>query len=164
MKRILSVLLLGAAAAWAQAPAPAPAILSPEVQSDNTVTFRFRAPNAREVLLSLEGAKPVPMQKDDRGVWSVATGPLTPDFYGYTFMADGVGLIDPSNPLLKPNLLHTQSQVHVPGPASLPWEWWEISGISMFIPRLATIPERSRPTRCSTCCTVSAMTPAGGPP
>src|ERR1700687_6190915 len=85
MKRILSVLLLGAAAAWAQAPAPAPAILSPEVQSDNTVTFRFRAPNAREVWLSLEVAKPVSMQKDDRGVWSVATGPLTPDFYGYTF-------------------------------------------------------------------------------
>ena len=37
-------------------------------------------------------------------------------------MADGVGLIDPSNPSMKPNLLHTESQVHVPGPASLPWE------------------------------------------
>jgi enterochelin esterase family protein len=47
---------------------------------------------------------------------------LEPDFYGYFFQADGVGLIDPSNPLMKPNLLNTQSMVHVPGPASLPWE------------------------------------------
>jgi enterochelin esterase family protein len=62
------------------------------------------------------------MQKDDQGVWSVTTGPLEPDFYGYSFEADGVSLIDPSNPLMKPNLLHTQSMVQVPGPASLPWE------------------------------------------
>src|SRR5262249_53984321 len=28
----------------------------------------------------------------------------------------------PANPLMKPNLLGTTSQVHVPGPKSLPWE------------------------------------------
>jgi hypothetical protein len=39
--------------------------------------------------LELEGANAVPMQKDDHGVWSVTTGPLTPDFYGYAFVADG---------------------------------------------------------------------------
>jgi enterochelin esterase family protein len=62
------------------------------------------------------------MQKDEQGVWSVTTDPLEPDFYGYSFEADGVRLIDPSNHLMKPNLLNTQSVVHVPGPASLPWE------------------------------------------
>ena len=31
-------------------------------------------------------------------------------------------LIDPSNPLLTPNLLATENAVHVPGPLSLPWE------------------------------------------
>ena len=98
------------------------ALISPEVHADNSITFRFRDPNAHEVVLTLEGSKPAPMQKDDQGVWSLTTAPLTPDFYGYSFMADGVGLIDPSNPLMKPNLLHTQSQVHVPGPASLSWE------------------------------------------
>jgi enterochelin esterase-like enzyme len=125
----LFLLLLLAATGWAQAqPAPAaqlqppPVISSPEVHADNSVTFRFRDPNAHEVVLTLEGAKAAPMQKDDQGVWSLTTGPLAPDFYGYSFVADGVGLIDPSNPLMKPNLLHTQGQVHVPGPASLPWE------------------------------------------
>src|SRR6267143_1619885 len=107
-------------AAFAQT-APAP-VISPEVLSDNRVTFRFRAPNVKEVALSLEGAsKDLTMQKDEQGVWSVTSEPLTPDFYGYSFVADGVHLIDPSNPLMKPNLLNTTSQVHVPG-ASLPWE------------------------------------------
>jgi enterochelin esterase-like enzyme len=130
MKRILLasfLLLLSGGTGWTQPP-PAPAtqpvavISSPEVHADDSVTFRFRDPNAHEVVLTLEGAKPAPMQKDDEGVWSLTTGPLAPDFYGYSFVADSVSLIDPSNPLMKPNLLHTQSQVHVPGPASLPWE------------------------------------------
>jgi enterochelin esterase family protein len=86
------------------------------------VTFRFRAPNAEEVKLAREGAEPQAMQKDDQGLWSVTTTPLAPDYYGYSFVADGVCLVDPSNPLLKPNLLTTESQVHVPGPPSLPWE------------------------------------------
>lgn len=97
-------------------------VQSPEVLSDHRVTFRFRAPNAKEVLLSREGAPRLPMQKDEQGVWSITTGPLAPDYYGYSFVADGVGLIDPLNPLMKPNLLNTTSMVRVPGPASLPWE------------------------------------------
>ena len=115
-----------ASQAWSQAtppPQPLPRLVSPEVHADNTVTFRFRAPNAKEVLLGLEGTKAVPMEKDDRGVWSLTTAPLEPDFYGYWFAADGVGgLIDPVNPAVKPNLLNWQSVVHVPGPSSLPWE------------------------------------------
>ena len=62
------------------------------------------------------------MQKDDQGVWIITTAPLAPDYYGYSFVADGVRLIDPENPLLTPNLLDTESAVHVPGPLSLPWE------------------------------------------
>jgi enterochelin esterase-like enzyme len=109
-----------ACAAGAQAPPPP--VVSPEVQADNRVTFRFRAPNAKEVELSVEGtSKDLAMQKDEQGVWSVTTEPLAPDFYGYAFVADGVHLIDPSNPLVKPNLLNTTSQVYVPG-AGLPWE------------------------------------------
>ena len=129
MKRTPLFLVLVASIGWAQpqstppAPPQAPIVLTgPEVHSDNSVTFRFRSPNAKEVSLELEGAKPVPMQKDEQGVWSVTTDALIPDFYGYSFVADGVSLIDPSNFMMKPNLLHTQSQVHVPGTASFPWE------------------------------------------
>ncbi|HLZ91259.1 MAG TPA: alpha/beta hydrolase-fold protein [Candidatus Acidoferrum sp.] len=124
MNRILSFALASfvvSFSALAQTP-PAP-VVSPEVHPDNRVTFRFRAPNAKEVVLSLEGsAKDVAMQKDEQGVWSATSEPLAPDFYGYAFVADGVHLIDPSNSLMKPNLLNTTSQVHVPGPGSLTWE------------------------------------------
>jgi enterochelin esterase family protein len=97
-------------------------IVSPEVQADGHVTFRFRSPNAGKVELSLEGQRDrTSMQKDEQGVWSATIGPLQPDFYGYAFVQDGMSLIDPSNPLMKPNLLDNESEVHVPG-AALPWE------------------------------------------
>lgn len=106
---------------YAQTPAPPPPIISPEVSADNKVTVRFRDPNAKEVFFAREGTQRVAMAKDEQGVWSLTTDALEPDYYGYSFVADGVALIDPANPLMKPNLLSTQSMVHVPGP-SLPWE------------------------------------------
>lgn len=105
--------------AFSQTPAPP---VSPEVHADGSVTFRFLDPSALEVLLEMDGTKPVPMQKDDRGVWSVTTAPLVPDYYGYHFQLGSVGLVDPSNAELLPNLLQNESVVHVPGPVSLPWE------------------------------------------
>jgi enterochelin esterase-like enzyme len=100
---------------------PAP-IVSPEVHPDRSVTFRFRAPNAVEVKLEREGAAPVAMQKDRQGVWTVTAAPMEPDYYGYSFISDGVRLMDPQNPQLIPNLLSPDNAVHVPGPRSLPWE------------------------------------------
>jgi enterochelin esterase-like enzyme len=128
--RMLAVLLFGIAGIalsisiplLAQQNPPAP-VISPEVSSDNHITFRLRDPNAKEVLVRVEGTKgPLPMLKDDQGVWSVTTGALDPNFYGYSFIADGVDEADPSNPLAKPNLMFPGSIAHVPGPASLPWE------------------------------------------
>src|SRR6267142_5450396 len=127
----IAILFLAATAA---AQTPPPPLVSPEVHPDHRVTFRFRGPNVKEVAVSLEGAaKPFLMQKDDAGVWSVTTEPLAPDFYGYTIIADGVGLFDPSNYAIKPNFLYRSSEVHIPGPVSgptsgpasgpgLPWE------------------------------------------
>jgi enterochelin esterase-like enzyme len=117
-------ILLGdflAAGAPAQTP-PAP-VISPEVHADKSVTFRLRAPNDKEVAVSLEGVpKPIPMQKDDQGVWNVTTEPLAPDYYGYSFIADGVSMFDPSNHAVKPNFLYRASELHVPGAASASWE------------------------------------------
>jgi len=128
MKRLalLSALLTLVAIASSQSTKsqtpPAP-IVSPEVRPDNRVIFRFRAPNAKEVSVQIASIeKPIAMQKDDQGVWVATTDPLAPDFYGYTFIADGVGLFDPSNHAVIPNFLYRASEVHVPGPASLSWE------------------------------------------
>jgi enterochelin esterase family protein len=125
---LISVVLISPTLAQDAKPAtappqsPTPALTTPEVHSDNSVTFRFRAPNAQEVKLARDGAQPLAMQKDDSGIWTVNTPPLPPDYYGYSIMVDGQRLIDPYNPLLKPNLLNTENMVHVSGPPSLPWE------------------------------------------
>jgi enterochelin esterase-like enzyme len=126
---VLSFFILGGLATaqqakpvQAQTPQRPPWLNTPEAHSDNSVTFRVLAPNAQEVKLAREGAEPVAMQKDDKGVWSVNTAPLPPDYYGYSIIVDGVRSIDPFNHLLKPNLLSTENMVHVPGPPSLTWE------------------------------------------
>jgi enterochelin esterase-like enzyme len=121
---MLGVVHMGQQGKPAQSPPSSlPAVLvSPAVHADGSVTFLFHAPNALQVKLELEGAEPASMQKDDHGVWTVTTAPLAPDYYGYVFVVDGVHLIDPENPLLKPNLLTTENLVHVPGPSSLVWE------------------------------------------
>lgn len=122
MRTTLLLACLGAAATGVFAQAPArERLLSPEVHPDRSVTFRFAAPNAQEVLLNLEGAERQAMQKTERGVWTLTTRPLDPDLYGYSFVADGARTLDPLNHLTKPNLLDLSSMVHVPGPA-LPWE------------------------------------------
>src|ERR1041385_4103486 len=117
MKALLAVAVLAIAAnSFSQQ------ITSPEVQSNGAVTFRLRAPNATNVQVRCEGVTPSPMQKNDQGVWSFTTPPMEPDIYTYSFTVDGLRTIDLNNPLMKYNLLNSDSQVHVPGPSSLAWE------------------------------------------
>jgi enterochelin esterase family protein len=79
-------------------------IISPEVKSDNTVVFRFQAPNAKEVKISgdwmpAEGWTPgsVAMTKDEKGLWSYTTAVLSSDLHSYSFLVDGLKCTDPNN-------------------------------------------------------------------
>ena len=122
VKHILAVFLLSITAALAQP------VTSPEVHPDGTVTFRLSAPKAQDVQLICEGVPNSPnenatvMLKGSDGTWRFTTEPLNPDIYGYSFVIDGVVTVDPNNPFLKYNLLHSKSQVEVPGPALTPWQ------------------------------------------
>ena len=66
MKRTLLAFICASLAVLAQPPQALPPVDSPEVHPDKTVTFRFRDPNAKEVLLAREGAQRVPMQKEEQ--------------------------------------------------------------------------------------------------
>ncbi len=119
----LRAMLFGAFLAATAAAQTPPPLVSPEVHSDHRVTFRFRGPNVKEVLVFVDGtAKPLPMQKDDQGVWSATTDPLAPDYYNYSFSVEGLNSFDPSNYATVPNFLYRESSVHVPGPPTLSWE------------------------------------------
>jgi enterochelin esterase-like enzyme len=78
--------------------------VSPEVLSDQRVTFRIRAPKATDVTLTGDwlGSTPPPkLTKDDAGVWSVTLGPFEPSIYIYSFNVDGMAIADPVNPRMK---------------------------------------------------------------
>jgi enterochelin esterase family protein len=114
---MLAAVVFAAIAGAAIAQPPPMAVVSPEVHSDRTVTFRIPAPNAKQVTVSGEfDHHPVVMTRDDSGVWSVTVGPLKPDIYGYGFSVDGFNTPDPSNTFVRVGALAYESQVEVPGP------------------------------------------------
>jgi enterochelin esterase family protein len=100
---------------------------SPDVHDDNTVTFRLRAPEAKQVrlvgvaiLTGLgKGNQPVPFVKGDDGVWTLTVGPLRPDMYAYHFNVDGVQMADPNNTYAAFTAMPPYSEliVHGSGPA-----------------------------------------------
>nr|WP_024995409.1 esterase [Bacteroides graminisolvens] len=88
-------------------------IVSPEIHSDNTVTFRMRAPKAVRVQItgdflpmqhseSAYGKYDVPgiadLKEGKEGVWEYTTPlPLLPELYNYSFIVDGLKTTDPAN-------------------------------------------------------------------
>ena len=93
------------ALSFAQPPGPGgrgpqqPQIKPYEVNGDSTVTFHLSAAGASDVKVVgnfLPG--PQPMQKDAKGVWSATVGPLDTQIYHYTYLVDGLRIIDPNNP------------------------------------------------------------------
>lgn len=89
---------------------------SPIVHPDRTVTFNFKAPNARRVELSAQFIKGnQPLQADTNGLWSVTLGPVEPNLYPYSFVVDGVAVADPNNEYIFPNERFKSSLVDIPG-------------------------------------------------
>ncbi len=123
----LFIPLLGALLTAASAQTPAPRfqpppdanVVSPEVHSDGRVTFRIYAPKALEVAVRGEwqafGEKPAALAKDEKGVWSVTTGPMEPNAYRYAFDVDGAQVLDPKNTATSESNTSVRSSLFVPG-------------------------------------------------
>lgn len=90
-------------------------ITSPEIHDDSKVTFRILAPGASSVQVtgdflptekvdSPRGPMDAPgkaeLTKDENGVWSFTSAPLSPELYSYSFIVDGLRTIDSNNPFL----------------------------------------------------------------
>lgn len=90
-------------------------IVSPEINENNSVTFRFNAPEAESVMVTgdflptekvetpmgeMDGPGKVALKKDDKGIWTYSSEPLASELYSYSFIVDGLTTTDPNNPFL----------------------------------------------------------------
>jgi len=118
MKRIIlaaACILFAVAASAQQALGPGTGIVSPEINPDNTVTFRYYNPKAitvevsgdflptekrtfkmgdREMTMDVAGRVAL---KEENGLWTYTSAPLEGELYSYTLYVDGQKMMDPSN-------------------------------------------------------------------
>ncbi|MCQ2195799.1 MAG: esterase, partial [Paludibacteraceae bacterium] len=77
---------------------------SPEINKDNTVTFRLKAPKAvkAEVVGDfLKNGEKAEMKEGENGIWEYTTPKaLDAELYSYSFLMDGLKINDPSNVFL----------------------------------------------------------------
>ena len=118
MKRLITIaasLLWGAALFAQQALGPGTGIVSPEINADNTVTFRYYNPKAVTVQISGDFLPTQPIKyvrdgkemvyeapgradlKEMNGMWTYTSAPLEGELYSYTLYVDGQKMMDPSN-------------------------------------------------------------------
>jgi enterochelin esterase-like enzyme len=117
---LLSTVILCIGSFVSAQPPRSPLIISPEVHPDKRITFRYKAPLAKDVKLSAQFLQqPVSMKQDTAGVWSVTVDPVKPDIYPYSFSVDGVTVMDPANVAFFPNERFKASLVDVPGDTPL---------------------------------------------
>ena len=103
MKKLISFalgILLAASLPAQQALSFRAPVVSPEINADHSVTFRYRNPKAMTVKISgdfLPDRTLADMVEGKDGVWEYTTGPLEGELYLYNFIVDGERRNDPSN-------------------------------------------------------------------
>lgn len=118
--KLVGVLLIISGLVYSQPPRSQVVVVSPQVNPDNTVIFRYLAPHSNEVKLNAQFEEAhVAMTKDSSGVWSVKVGPVKPDIYPYCFVVDGISVADPRNTNIFPNEGFQNSLVEITGSTPL---------------------------------------------
>lgn len=94
---------------------------SVEVSDNRDVTFRIRAPEAKDVRLNCGDIQTAPnspprnLTLGENGIWEITLNAVPPGSYRYTFSIDGTAAVDPLNDLCSPSNMAMWSLVHVPG-------------------------------------------------
>jgi len=125
MKRSIFLLLftglLGLNAFAAQQESPNDSLVSPLI-NDGAVTLSLYAPKASEVMVIgdwMNPFAPLPLAKDDDGIWSVVLDNLAPDYYSYSLYVDGVKTLDPKNPEIKQGISGVDNMFYLQGPRTV---------------------------------------------
>lgn len=119
MKRIIQVvalLMISSVAYCQEALWNTQELVSPEIHANNSVTFRYFAPNAKSVKIVGDflparqqdtpfGKVDIPgiaeLNREEDGVWEYTTANLPSELYTYSFEVDGMTTMDPNNVYLQ---------------------------------------------------------------
>jgi enterochelin esterase-like enzyme len=71
-----------------------PGVQYPRIEADSRVTFRFSAPNAQKVQVSIANVA-FDMVKGDDGAWTYTSAPQAPGYHNYWMIVDGAIVLDP---------------------------------------------------------------------
>lgn len=103
-------------------------VVSPEINADGrSVVFRLRAAKAGEVKVRTQWNKQtVPLQKGEAGLWSLTVADVPAGVWEYGFVVDGLSVVDPANPAIKPQRNPTTSILHLPATPPQPWDFQNV--------------------------------------
>jgi enterochelin esterase family protein len=71
-----------------------PGVQYPRIEADSRVTFRFNAPSAQKVQVSIANV-PFDMVKGADGAWAYTSAPQAPGYHNYWMIVDGAVVLDP---------------------------------------------------------------------
>jgi enterochelin esterase-like enzyme len=121
--KFLLAFLLSVVPLNAQAPAPAPSA----AKADGRIAFSLRAPQAKEVTLRGQWSKePIALKAGEKGEWSITLDAVPAGVWEYSFNVDGLNVLDPRNPSLKPQREPGKSILHIPSTPPAPWDWQDV--------------------------------------
>ena len=128
---LAAALMLGVATFAQQALWGKAAVVSPQINTDKTVTFRIMAPNAKTVQVTgdflpttkmdtpfgkFDAPGTADLQMVGNGIWEYTTAEaVAPEFYNYTFIVDGMSVVDPSNVYINRDVASLTSILYVDG-------------------------------------------------
>lgn len=127
MKQLLILAFVSACpsiTAFAQKGTP---VDSPEIRADGSVTFHLRAPKSQSVAVRGQWDKQqAAMTKDADGLWSLTVPAVQAGVWEYSFIVDGLTMIDPLNPALKPQRNPSAGILHIPGTPLNSWDFQDV--------------------------------------
>jgi len=106
-------------------------IVSPEINADKTVTFRYQAPKAVKVQITgdflpaskmeipgfgtFDVAGTADMKEGQNGIWEYTSTVLESELYNYNFIVDGVAVKDPNNAYVQRDIASLMNYFIIPG-------------------------------------------------
>ena len=106
-------------------------LVSPEFNENGTVTFRYRAPEAEKVQVTgdflptqkvstpygeFDAPGVAELKEGEKGIWEYTTPEkVAPESYNYTFIVDGLSVLDPNNVFVNRDVSSLTSKFIVPG-------------------------------------------------